>query len=132
MNEETKMTIPDKAVALSKLLCADDGLPEFLIKIENDVEYQMEFEVYEVGGGEENKETGKYDVPCNLELYLTGAIKWDGCSHIWFGEKEEGKQDGYLHLCGKYCWEKHNKMMNALFELAAKTIKHFDKDTAGA
>jgi len=117
--------------SLSSLLCAE-GLPQFLIKIIGDNKYCMEFEVYEVGGYEENRETGKYDVPCDLKLYVTGTIKWDGCSHLWFGEKEENdKQDGYLHLCGKYWWKNHIDMMNALYELAEKTIKEFNKDVAG-
>ena len=27
--------------------------------------------------------------------YISGTVKWDGCSHYYFGD------EGYLHLCGK-------------------------------
>ncbi len=27
--------------------------------------------------------------------YISGIIKWDGCSHLYFGDR-----DGYIHACG--------------------------------
>jgi hypothetical protein len=67
-----------------------------------------EFELYEVVAWEgknfdqklyERKEsTQSGDFSENgledAQPYLTGFIKWDGCSHFYFGD------DGYLHLCG--------------------------------
>lgn len=29
------------------------------------------------------------------ERYIEGYVKWDGCSHVTFGD-----ENGYLHLCG--------------------------------
>ncbi|MEE9337254.1 MAG: hypothetical protein V3U87_04175, partial [Methylococcaceae bacterium] len=67
--------------------------------------------------------------PCDTELYITGMIKWDGCSHLWFGERvEKDRQSGYLHLCGKSYIQKHADMMLALYALAEKTIKRYDID----
>lgn len=30
------------------------------------------------------------------ERYFAGSVKWDGCSHVYFGD-----DNGYLHLCGR-------------------------------
>lgn len=39
-----------------------------------------------------------YDIN-EADLVLKGCIKWDGCSHINFGD-----ESGYIHLCGKAHW----------------------------
>jgi hypothetical protein len=36
----------------------------------------------------------------SFELLFSGYLKWDGCSHIHFGDKESR----YMHLCGSYHW----------------------------
>jgi len=30
------------------------------------------------------------------DKYISGSVKWDGCSHYYFGD-----ENGYIHLCGK-------------------------------
>ena len=123
--EDQKTETPLSKSELKDLLC-DDGYTYFLIKIKGDTEYRMEFEVYEVTSWEcDGKNT-----PSDTELYMTGTIKWDGCSHVWFGEKGEGdRQDGYLHLCGKTYWKRHADLMGALYSLAEKTIERYDPET---
>lgn len=109
---------------LSALLSAD-GYTNFIIKVGNDVEYSMDFEVFEVTGWE----CDEANTPCDTELYMTGTIKWDGCSHVWFGEKDENeRQHGYLHLCGKGCWERHAELMRAVYALAEKTITKYSAE----
>lgn len=116
---------------LHKLLINKHGCAEFLLKItELNTEYSICFDVYEVSSWTKDPETRQFTVPADVELYLTGMIKWDGCSHFWFGEKEGDKQDGYIHLCGKYCFDKHTKLMQALFEFGRQHIKHFDIEVA--
>lgn len=113
---------PNDPKDMDVLLRDDINWPLFLIKVDGEDHY-MKFEVFEVEGWDEN------DVASDIELYVTGTIKWDGCSHIWFGEKNaEGKQDGYLHLCGKIFWTRHAAVMLAIYELAEKTIKNYDKE----
>lgn len=112
---------------MKPLLTDDIGFMEFLIEVEEDVECSMDFKVYEVSSCECDLE----HTPIDTELYIHGTIRWDGCSHVYFGNSSEnGISNGYLHLCGKRCWEKHNKMMSALFDLASVTIKHWNKDVA--
>lgn len=61
--------------------------------------------------------------PGESELYLKFYMKWDGCCHVWFGEEdEEGKQDGYLHLCGADSWDKHIALMRWLYKWAEAEI----------
>jgi len=112
-------------------LVVKDNRADFLLKIRKKDIHFIDFEVYKVCSWTKSKRTGIFDNPSELELYLTGFIKWDGCSHIWFGEEEDGKQDGYLHLCGKYCWDKHVQLMVELFEFANKEMGVFVKQEKG-
>ena len=100
-----------------------------LVLDDKDKSYKISFKIYSVITWSKNEKTGKFE-PCQVALYLTGMIKWDGCSHLWFGEKENGVQDGYLHLCGKAYWMMHNQLMNELYDYAEKTIEHFDLEVA--
>jgi len=85
----------------------------------------VNFEAHEITGFRESSTTkGVYDVPIydrygykgdgdeteNLDEacpQVHGRVKWDGCSHVYFGNAEaKGESpDGYLHLCGKSHWE---------------------------
>ena len=98
----------------------------FLLKLTAQEPHFIEFDVYEIAAWSVDKKTDEIEQPCEIELYLSGYIKWDGCSHIWFGEEEDGKHDGYLHLCGKHRWDKHIQLMQELFDFASKKIDGFD------
>lgn len=103
---------------METLLQNDHGI-DFLIDFEEqDFEISATFSVYEVTSWD--GETGE---PVDKERYLKGYIKWDGCSHIWFGE-EEGQ--GYIHLCGKRYFDRHKEVMDAIWEMCSKKIKGFD------
>jgi len=115
---------------LQQFVVDEEGLAQFLLKITEETDYCICFEVYEVSAWKEDPKTKRYTVPCDVELYLTATIKWDGCSHFWFGEEEDGKQDGYIHLCGKCCFDKHVKLIQELFEFGSKRIKRFDHEVA--
>ena len=47
------------------------------------------------------------------EKYIEGSIKWDSCSHFWFGD-----EDKYLHLCGVEDFQKHVQLMEFLYKKA--------------
>lgn len=107
------------------LIKDSDGLILFFIEVSGDTEYKMQFKVYEVGGWLSDGE----NTPIDLELYVHGVVKWDGCSHIYFGD-DFGNPDGYLHLYGKSCYERHVSVMLELYNFASKTIEKFDKSVA--
>lgn len=67
---------------------------------------------------------------CEFEPYLDFYMKWDGCCHVYFGEKEDGRHDGYLHLCGAGSWERHIFLMAELYRWAEKAIP-MQRDTSG-
>ena len=109
----------------------EDGIAQFLLKITDETDYFINFEVYEVTGWYEDKDTKEWTIPSGFELYLTATIKWDGCAHFWFGEKDDnGVRDGYIHLCGKDCFDKHIKLIQELYEFGSKRVKLFDKSVA--
>lgn len=116
--------------ALHKLVIDKNGYVNFLLKVTEKTDYYISFEVYDVIAWGEDKDTGKYTIPSNVELYLTATIKWDGCSHFWFGEEEDGKQDGYINVCGKHCFEEHIMLMRELYEFGSKNIKCWDDEVA--
>jgi len=102
-------------------LVVEDGSPQFMMNVEFTEDVNMKFEVYEVQSHDDDKR------PVDLEMYLTGSIKWDGCSHLWFGnKKDEIYQDGYIHLCGKYFWDLHVKLMKEIWEYAEKNLVRED------
>ena len=111
------------------LLKASDGdYDRFIINIEeNDyTDTSMSFEVREV-----NCWPYEPDDPEYVEHYISGMINWDGCSHIYFGGKDEnGSVDGYLHLCGKSFFKDHCDVMMAVYALAEKKITKYNKTVA--
>ena len=86
----------------------------------------FDFELFEIVGWEHGKDEKKLyerkgaiggdDFSLNgledAQPYLTGMIKWDGCSHFYFGD------DGYLHLCGLNDIEKLQNVLKKLVALA--------------
>lgn len=58
------------------------------------------------------------------EVYLSGFIKWDSCSHFYFGENGES----YLHLCGQQAIPNHNKLMAYIFNRAFELMHRTPED----
>jgi hypothetical protein len=46
----------------------------------------------------------------NAERYVEGFVKWDGCSHVCFGN-----EDAQLHLCGKSEFDKLATILAAIY-----------------
>lgn len=93
----------------------------YLIKCEDDKETRLEFEVYQVNSWEMDDSP----IKTNMDLFVKGVIKWDGCSDIYFGD-----EDGYLHFCGYRCFEDIKKVIDAIWYKAEKEIVRFDKGLA--
>lgn len=49
------------------------------------------------------------------ENYVNGMIKWDACSHFYFGDP---KNSGYLHLCGATSLRRHHDLIEYLHRRA--------------
>ena len=89
----------------------DDNYPVFIIEIDELSDCSVTGQVYEVESWVDDNE------PLDKEQYMRFYIKWDGCSHVNFGERDGTDcRDGYLHLCGKGCWERHVALMSWLYE----------------
>jgi hypothetical protein len=63
--------------------------------------------------------------PIDYEPYLNCTVKWDGCSHLYFGaERETGDgRDAYLHLCGVNDYKNHFQLMRELYDYAFECMK---------
>lgn len=48
-----------------------------------------------------------------VEKLLSGMVKWDGCSHFYYGD-----EDGYVHLCGLYEVESLQLLSSFVFRQA--------------
>lgn len=104
-----------------EILIKEGDYIRFFINCKEDKEYSLEFEVIEVQGWSMDKEPSEE----HQELFLKGTIKWDGCSHIYFGD-----EIGYMHLCGNGCFENVKKVLDAVWNKAEKEIVNFDKEVA--
>lgn len=98
-----------------EILIKENGYVLFLIEFNGDYESRADFIVREVISWDMDKNV--------LEdmVYLRGFIKWDGCSHIWFGDSE-----GYLHLCGKDYFDRHKMVIDAIWDLCSSRIVGWD------
>lgn len=97
-----------------EVLVSENGEPLFLVEVEDNPDtndFLMRFKVYKVT-------EMVLDEVHKTELYMSGSIKFDGCSKFDF--------DGNLRLCGKHAYEAHKKAMDAIWGLASKKIKDFN------
>ena len=56
------------------------------------------------------------------ERYISGMIKWDGCSHFYFGDDA-----GYLHLCGERDIDTTAWLIRQVLDYAASHVPAFDR-----
>lgn len=96
-------------------------MADFLIEWNKIEDHYADFIIHEINSWEMD------NTPSDFEKYLNGSIKWDGCSHIWFGGEDK---DGYLHLCGKHYFDKHCNLLQAIWDICSKRIKSFDHEVA--
>ena len=94
----------------------------------------LDFKVFEITARTKDEKTGEYTVP-NYEIegavsseeltekieeaksYFRGHIKWDACSHVYFGD-----EGGYLHLCGGMSWKNLMEVMRRVWEYACEKL----------
>lgn len=51
--------------------------------------------------------------------YAEGFVKWDGCSHVEFGDDE----DRYIHLCGKSDFDKLATVLAAIYARCGELMR---------
>ena len=96
-------------------------------------DYRVEFKIYEICGLEEGETKGVYDRPVwgkagavssghvvdtieESEVYLSGHVKWDGCSNWHFDEQDRCM----LHGCGKADVQRFGDIMAACWDWASE------------
>lgn len=91
---------------------------EFAARAQQKSEYAVEWEIYELDGvGLDGvpyyavhgaDDYGTTDIT-QAKPWASMAIKWDGCSHLYFND------EGYFHVCGYDNWTRFNEMIANLF-----------------
>lgn len=66
--------------------------------------------------------------PHDAEHYIAGSVKWDGCSHLNFGDTR-----GYLHLCGRDHFKKLADTLTTIYHrcgqlMAARGVNLLDDE----
>ena len=120
MNAEVEKLEVKPIVGELQPVLARDGYVRFFIEILKDTDYFLSFNLYAINCWE----LDHTPIVEEKEPYLTGYIKWDGCSHFNFGNQ------GYLHLCGEKSFIIHSEIIIYLFEIAAQLITKWENKTA--
>lgn len=58
----------------------------------------------------------------DAEIFLSGFIKWDGCSNMKFDAQEKA----YLLFCGRKGAKDIGKLMEKLYDLAAEMMPEYE------
>lgn len=119
----------------TKTIYRDLGDPPFYVVMTGDpTEAYVEFKVYSIIGHGRNKEIylEKIDGECGdqvqkveeAEVYLSGSIKFDGCSNMKFDEQDRVM----LHFCGRKQAVDIGVLMDRLYSLAAELMPRYAED----
>jgi hypothetical protein len=96
-------------------------------------EYRVEFKIYDIVGMAEGDTKGVYDRPlwhkagsprsadivetlAESEVYLSGHVKWDGCSNWQFDEQDRCM----LHGCSRQGIQRFGDILGACWDWAAE------------
>ena len=76
-----------------------------------------EFKVRSISAWEADGSKTPYED--EIEEYLNMTVKWDGCSHLYFGDEvEDGIYNSYHHFCGADSFKKHVRLLHTLYNKA--------------
>lgn len=51
---------------------------------------------------------------------IKGHIKYDGCSHVDFGD------DGYIHICGSDSWLNFIEAIKRIYDISKENLRSFE------
>jgi hypothetical protein len=116
MNEPTKLELID-----------EQGYVAFIATLTERSDHYVTFDIVEIGVWNMDNSP----VLDRAEPYAQITIKWDGCSHVYFGGIKDisdprvpqpSERDAYLHICGPEHWKLHIRMMEWIYKEAEKLI----------
>ena len=56
--------------------------------------------------------------PRQAERFVAGSVKWDGCSHVRFGD-----ENAYIHMCGREAFKKLATVLPEIYERCGELMK---------
>lgn len=77
----------------------------------NSIEYELE------GAQDSMDTTGDFD---KAQRFISGFVKWDGCSHFYFGDNQ-----GYIHLCGRREIQKISDLIKIIYNNCGMLITSY-------
>lgn len=101
-----------------KTLIEEDGYILYQIKNKKNTDaFTLFFDVFAVTSFTSDKKIK------TKKLFLSGFVKWDGCSEFRFQEES-------IHLCGKRGYENFKNLLDAVYEYCSKNIKKWDDNNS--
>lgn len=76
--------------------------------------------IYEKKGATSSEDTTE-DIK-EAQPMVHGTIKWDTCSHVYFGD------EGYIHMCGGFNWRNFREILDRVFKTAEGMLKEGHND----
>ena len=115
--EPKEIIMTEKRIDMNEIfeIKSNDAFTRYVAQITRKDDHFADFIVHEISSWNCD---GSYDI-ADGEVVLKGMIKWDGCSHINFGDESSG----YMHLCGKLHWHEFTEMLPKVYEWVASNIK---------
>jgi len=109
----------------------------YVIQIEM-IDVNMEFKTFEIAGEEtlhgeneshtvyeKKRATNSWETTRDIskaQVFMSGNIKWDGCSNIVFDAQEYSA----LHFCGKNDLLNVGRLLHCIYDFAARNIPKAD------
>lgn len=63
--------------------------------------------------------------PAVAQYLAKGSVKWDGCSHVYFGQADNS---GYVHLCGRQSWLLFAEMLPKIYDRCGELMREDNVD----
>jgi hypothetical protein len=89
--------------------------------------YHVDFKIYEIVGVFDDGQrdfSGETDIK-EAEVFLSGSVKWDGCSNWTFDEQDRGVM---IHGCDKNDLLRIGKIMAECWEWTKELCEKWDGD----
>lgn len=97
-----------------------------VVRLEEEYRLAVYFDIYEIAGetsdGVMLYGENAVDHVEDAEIYLSGSVKWDGCSNWNFDEQDRGTM---LHACSRRHLTNMGEVMARCWDIASGMIERF-------
>jgi hypothetical protein len=91
-------------------------------------DYHVDFKLWEITGFDPQEKLPMFGQDMEsietdrdkVQPDIRGTVKFDGCSHVYFGPEED--EPGYMHLCGEPAWKDTIAALERVFKECMKRL----------